>query len=102
MKLFLKIYIHIFFVLQHPDLTVTSEERFLNSILMWCMKAKELSQWEMVDDLMTKLTPEQLFEERLPSVNELLPFVRFPLLPYGLLKKVCKAWMKICASLLRI
>ncbi|XP_031254611.1 BTB/POZ domain-containing protein At2g30600 [Pistacia vera] len=75
-------------IIQHPDLTVTSEERVLNAILMWCMKAKELSGWETVDELMTKLTAELLFEERLQSVNELLPFVRFPLLPYALLKKL--------------
>ncbi|KAJ0085365.1 hypothetical protein Patl1_09398 [Pistacia atlantica] len=62
-------------IIQHPDLTVTSEERVLNAILMWCMKAKELSGWETVDELMTKLTAELLFEERLQSVNELLPFL---------------------------
>ncbi|KAK0575929.1 hypothetical protein LWI29_009270 [Acer saccharum] len=76
-------------IIRHPDLTVTSEERVLNAILMWCMKGKELCGWELVDELMRKYTPELLFEERrLQSVNDLLPFVRFPLLPHALLKKL--------------
>ncbi|KAI9200663.1 hypothetical protein LWI28_011349 [Acer negundo] len=76
-------------IIRHPDLTVTSEERVLNAILMWCMKAKELCGWELVDQLMRKYTPEPLFEERmLHSVNDLLPYVRFPLLPHALLKKL--------------
>ncbi|KAK2660876.1 hypothetical protein Ddye_007409 [Dipteronia dyeriana] len=76
-------------IIRHPDLTVTSEERVLNAILMWCMKAKELCGWELVDELMTKYTPELLIEERrLQSVNDILPFVRFPLLPHSLLKKL--------------
>lgn len=68
---------------------MTSEERVLNAILMWGMKAKELCGWEVVDELFIKLTPELILEERLQSVNDLLPFVRFPLLPHALLKKVC-------------
>ncbi|KAK3231983.1 hypothetical protein Dsin_003864 [Dipteronia sinensis] len=76
-------------IIRHPDLTVTSEERVLNAVLMWCMKAKELCGWDLVDELMRKYTPELLFEERrLQSVNDLLPFVRFPLLPHALLKKL--------------
>ncbi|KAL5778348.1 hypothetical protein ACOSP7_011274 [Xanthoceras sorbifolium] len=75
-------------IVRHPDLTVTSEERILNAILMWCMKAKELCGWELVDELVRKFTPEHLFEERLHSVNDLLSFVRFPLLPHSLLKKL--------------
>lgn len=75
-------------IIRHPDLTVTSEERVLNAILMWGMKAKELCGWEEMDELIIKLTPELVFEERLQSVNYLLPFVRFPLLPHALLKKM--------------
>ena len=81
---------NILWVLQHPDLTVTSEEKVLNAILMWGMKAKDLYGWEVVDELMINSFPEQLFGERLQSVHDLLPFVRFPLLPYALLKKVCR------------
>ncbi|XP_057974400.1 BTB/POZ domain-containing protein At2g30600 isoform X1 [Malania oleifera] len=77
-------------ILQHPDLTVTSEERVLNAILCWCMQAKELYGWEVVDELLEFSKPELLFGERLGSVNDLLPFVRFPLMPYPLLKKLEK------------
>lgn len=77
-----------FWDLQHPDLTVTSEEKVLNAILMWGLGAKELYGWEVVDELIINLAPEHLFGERLLSVHDLLRFVRFPLLPHALLKKV--------------
>lgn len=76
-------------VLQHPDLTVTSEERVLNAILLWCLQANELYGWDVVDETMLNLMPEDLFGERFQSANLLLPLVRFPLLPCALLKKVC-------------
>ena len=88
--LIVNIIYHILWVLQHPDLTVTSEEKVLNAILMWGMKAKDLYGWEVVDELIINSVPEHLFGERLQSVHDLLPFVRFPLLPYPLLKKVCR------------
>ncbi|KAL7190046.1 hypothetical protein ACSBR1_039650 [Camellia fascicularis] len=64
-------------ILKHPDLTVTSEERVLNAILLCCMQAKEFYVGRKL-----------LFGERFQSINYLLPFVRFPLLPYALLKKL--------------
>lgn len=75
-------------ILQHPDLTVTSEERVLNAILLWCLRAKELYGWEVVEEMILNSTPELLFGERLQSVDNFLPLVRFPLLPYPLLKKL--------------
>ncbi|KAL6982604.1 hypothetical protein U1Q18_015992 [Sarracenia purpurea var. burkii] len=75
-------------ILEHPDLTVTSEERVLNAILLWCLQAKELYGWDAVDEMMINSTPELLFGERFKAVNYLLPLVRFPLLPYSLLKKL--------------
>lgn len=81
----------ILWLLQHPDLTVTSEEKVLNAILMWGMKAEDLYGWEVVDELMVYSTPELLFRDRLQSVNDLLPFVRFPTLPYAFLKKVFRS-----------
>ncbi|KAK4348915.1 hypothetical protein RND71_031670 [Anisodus tanguticus] len=74
-------------ILQHTDLTVTSEERVLNAILLWCLQARELYGWETVNELMGNSTPEMLFGERLKSLNEFLHLVRFPLLPLDLLKK---------------
>ncbi|KAK8580760.1 hypothetical protein V6N13_143821 [Hibiscus sabdariffa] len=75
-------------IIQHPDLTVTSEERVLNAILMWCMKSEKLSGWEVVNELTTNSTLESVFKGRLQLLNDLLPSVRFPLLPYFLLKKL--------------
>ena len=75
-------------ILQHPDLTVTSEEKVLNAILMFGMNSKELFGWEEVAELIVNSKPELLFGERLQLVHDLLPFVRFPLLQYSLLEKV--------------
>lgn len=74
--------------MQHPDLTVTSEEKVLNAILLWCLRATEFHGWEVVEEMTSNSTPELLFGERLQSVNDFLPLVRFPLLPLSLLKKV--------------
>ncbi|CAI9117091.1 OLC1v1018421C1 [Oldenlandia corymbosa var. corymbosa] len=73
-------------ILQHPDLTVTSEERVLNAILLWSVQANELFSWEKVDEMLQNMTPEILFRERLQSLNVLLPLVRFTLLPCSILK----------------
>lgn len=75
-------------VMQHPDLTVTSEEKVLDAILMWGMKANEVCEWEVVDELMMHSTLELLFGERLQSVHDFLSFVRYPIMPLTLLKKV--------------
>ncbi|KAK2999675.1 hypothetical protein RJ639_023754 [Escallonia herrerae] len=88
-------------ILQHPDLTVTSEERVLTAILLWCLQAKELYAWEVIDEMILLSTPECLFGERLQSVNAFLPLVRFPLLPYPLLKKVSERSHKLLRTRLR-
>ncbi|KAL8233461.1 hypothetical protein R6Q59_019561 [Mikania micrantha] len=75
-------------ILHHQDLTVTSEERVLNAILMWGLQPNELSNWEMIDNMLSKTTPEDLFGARIQSINVLLPLVRFSLLPLFLLKKM--------------
>ncbi|XVE94417.1 hypothetical protein REPUB_Repub02eG0006600 [Reevesia pubescens] len=75
-------------IIQHPDLTVTSEERVLDAILMWCMKAEKLCGWEVVNELMVNSTSESLFKDSIQLVNDLLPSVRFSLLPYPLIKKL--------------
>lgn len=79
-----------FMVLQHQDLTVTSEEKILNAILMWCMRAEELRGWEEVNYIISLSNPDLLFKDRLQSLDNLLPFVRFPLMSDVLLQKVCK------------
>ncbi|XP_027330039.1 BTB/POZ domain-containing protein At2g30600 [Abrus precatorius] len=75
-------------IIKHPDLTVTSEEKVLNAILMFGMNAKELFGWEVVDRLIINSKPEVLFGERLGLVYDLLAFVRFPLIQYSLLEKL--------------
>ncbi|OAY82979.1 BTB/POZ domain-containing protein, partial [Ananas comosus] len=72
----------------HADMTVTSEERVLDAIIAWCMQASEICGWTTVDELLNSLTPEQLFGKRLPSVDILLPLVRFPLMPSHLLERL--------------
>ena len=83
-------------VSQHPDLTVTSEEKVLDAILLWGMKANEVYGWEVVDELMTHSTPEILFGERLQSVCNFLSLVRFAIMPISLLKKVIKLYTTTC------
>lgn len=67
---------------------MTSEEKVLDAVLMWCMKAEELHGWEVIDELMKYSRPEMLFKERLQSLDDLLPNVRFSLLPYEFLERV--------------
>ncbi|WOG97717.1 hypothetical protein DCAR_0417058 [Daucus carota subsp. sativus] len=75
-------------ILQHIDLTVISEERVLNAILMWCLRAEDLHGWELVEEKILNSSPELLFGDRLQSLNKFLPLVRFSLLPHALLKKL--------------
>ncbi|KAK9756671.1 hypothetical protein RND81_01G113800 [Saponaria officinalis] len=78
-------------ILQHQDLTVTSEERVLNAVLLWSLQAKECCGWEVIDEFLRNSTPEVVFGDRLESINHLLPLVRFPLMPSDLLKKLEKS-----------
>ncbi|GER49721.1 BTB/POZ domain-containing protein [Striga asiatica] len=75
-------------ILQHQDLTVTSEERVLNAVLLWCCKGKELFGWERIDEILLNSAPESVFRERLKYLEEFLNFVRFPLLSSSVLQKL--------------
>ncbi|XP_010469825.1 PREDICTED: BTB/POZ domain-containing protein At2g30600-like isoform X2 [Camelina sativa] len=75
-------------ILDSADLTVTSEEKILDAVLMWCMKAEESHSWEVIDEMMNYCEPKILFKERLQSLDNLLPHARFSLLPYELLKRL--------------
>ncbi|XP_042448788.1 BTB/POZ domain-containing protein At2g30600-like [Zingiber officinale] len=75
-------------ILQHPDMTVTSEDKVLDAILLWCTQACEVCGWATVDELMSSSTPEQSFGDRLRSLESLLRFVRFPLMSLLLLEKL--------------
>ncbi|KAL6606420.1 hypothetical protein ACP70R_042073 [Stipagrostis hirtigluma subsp. patula] len=78
-------------ILQHGDMTVTSEERVLDAILTWCMDACETFCWTSVDKLLSTSTPEQLFGERRTAIDTLLPFVRFPLMQPSILHKMARS-----------
>lgn len=88
-------------IIQHPDLTVTSEEKVLNAILLFGMNAKDLFGWEVVDQLIINSTPELLFGGRLQLVYDLLPYVRFPLLQYSLLDKLQNSYIVCHIPVLR-
>lgn len=70
-------------------MTVTSEEKVLNAILIWCMQASDICGWVKIDEFLSSSDPTQLFGERISLLEDLLPFVRFPLMPSTLLDKVC-------------
>ncbi|KAK9109413.1 hypothetical protein Sjap_017473 [Stephania japonica] len=78
-------------LVQHPDLTVTSEERILDAILLWGMHAESLFGWEAVESQLRLSTPDLLFGERLHSITIMILLVRFPLMPLTLLKKMEKS-----------
>ncbi|KAL5713839.1 hypothetical protein ACHQM5_015881 [Ranunculus cassubicifolius] len=75
-------------ILQHPDLTVTSEERILDAILLWGIYSSKPCGWETVDTLLVPSAPELVFGDRLESIKLLLPLVRFPLMSQTLLNKL--------------
>ncbi|KAF6159800.1 hypothetical protein GIB67_030058 [Kingdonia uniflora] len=82
-------------ILQHPDLTVTSEERILDAILLWGTHTNRLCGWQAVDAYVMSSTPDLLFGDRFLLLNTLLPLVRFPLMPLDLLKKLEKSILSI-------
>ncbi|XP_039140970.1 BTB/POZ domain-containing protein At2g30600 isoform X2 [Dioscorea cayenensis subsp. rotundata] len=82
-------------ILQHADLTVTSEEKVLDAILLWCMQSPEICGWAAIDELLMSSTPEQVFKGRLPLIDIFLPYVRFPLMPLQLLQMLNES--KLCS-----
>lgn len=75
-------------ILQHPQLVVTSEERVLDAILTWGTRGDGLHGWEAANRKLEECSSDTLFAERLEPMNELLAFVRFPLMPLPLLQKL--------------
>ncbi|KAF6144304.1 hypothetical protein GIB67_024531 [Kingdonia uniflora] len=74
----------------HPDLTVTSEERILDAILLWGAHTNRLCGWQAVDAYVMSSTPDLLFGDRFLLLNTLLPLACFLLMPLDLLKKLKK------------
>lgn len=85
-------------ILRHANMTVTSEERVLDAILMWSTQASEICGWHVIDDLLNSSSTEQLFGNRFLSCENLLPLVRFPLMPSHLLEKLEKS--RLCGHIL--
>ncbi|KAK8956097.1 BTB/POZ domain-containing protein [Platanthera guangdongensis] len=85
-------------ILQHTDMTVTSEEKILDAILMWSMQTSENCGWFVVHELLNSSSTEQLIGQRLLSLSNLLPLVRFPLMPSHLLEKLEKS--RLCDHIL--
>ncbi|KAF6172577.1 hypothetical protein GIB67_007090 [Kingdonia uniflora] len=46
---------------EYPDLTVTSEERILDAILLWVAHTNRLCRWQTVDAYVMSSTPDLLF-----------------------------------------
>ncbi|CAA0842003.1 BTB/POZ domain-containing protein [Striga hermonthica] len=82
-------------ILQHQDLTVTSEERVLNAVLLWCCEGKELFGWEIIDEMLLN-APENVFRERLKYLDGFLNLVRFPLLSSSVLQKLERSNLSTC------
>lgn len=72
---------------QHPALSVISEEKVLDAIMLWGANKDTIHSWEDANEH-TKTEGAALFQERLEDVKLLLPLVRFPLVPLAVLQMV--------------
>lgn len=74
-------------VMQHPALSVISEEKVLDAIMMWGANKDSIHGWEDANE-QAKTEGAAIFEGRLEDVKSLLPFVRFPLMTLAVLQMV--------------
>ncbi|GLJ43820.1 hypothetical protein SUGI_0912350 [Cryptomeria japonica] len=75
-------------IIQHPDLVVTSEERVLDAVLTWGSQEDSHCGWETINEHLGVCTSATMFGQKLQPLDGLLPLVRFPLMPLGLLQKL--------------
>ncbi|KAH9297739.1 hypothetical protein KI387_029421 [Taxus chinensis] len=75
-------------IIQHPDLVVTSEERVLDAVLTWGSQIEDCRGWEAINEHLEACIPATVFGQRLQHLNDLLPLVRFPIMPLALLQKL--------------
>eukprot|EP01018_Ginkgo_biloba_P004223 Gb_09011 [translate_table: standard] len=73
---------------RHPELAVTSEERVLDAVLMWATQDDDIHGWEAANEQLKAFGPDIIFGQRLELLNDLLPLIRFPLMPLVLLQKL--------------
>ncbi|KAF6144873.1 hypothetical protein GIB67_001884 [Kingdonia uniflora] len=52
--------------IKHPDLTVTSDKRILDTILLWGAHSNRLCEWLAVDAYVISSTPDLLYGDRRP------------------------------------
>ena len=72
---------------QHPALSVISEEKVLDAIMMWGANKDDIHSWGDANE-QAKIEGTALFQERLEDVKLLLPLVRFPLMSLAVLQMV--------------
>lgn len=72
-------------ILQHSALSVISEEKVLDAIMMWGANKDDIHGWE---DANQRAMAEgaELFQDRLEDVKLLIPLVRFPLMSLPVLQ----------------
>lgn len=78
-------YCYVFY--QHSALSVISEEKVLDAIMMWGANKDDIHGWE---DANQRAMAEgaELFQDRLEDVKLLIPLVRFPLMSLPVLQMV--------------
>lgn len=79
------VYCYVFY--QHSALSVISEEKVLDAIMMWGANKDDIHGWE---DANQRAMAEgaELFQDRLEDVKLLIPLVRFPLMSLPVLQMV--------------
>jgi hypothetical protein len=72
---------------QHPALSVISEEKVLDAIMIWGANKDDIHSWGDANQ-QAKIEGTALFQERFEDVKLLLPLVRFPLMALAVLQMV--------------
>lgn len=72
-------------ILQHPALSVISEEKVLDAIMIWGANKDDIHSWGDANQ-QAKIEGTALFQERFEDVKLLLPLVRFPLMALAVLQ----------------
>lgn len=88
-------------IIQSSDLCVATEERVLNATILWASAGKRIHDWREANDYLSEHSVDELFGERLASLNELLQYVGFALLPPTLLHEIESCSLSACVQRLK-
>eukprot|EP00250_Pteridium_aquilinum_P012428 c20722_g1_i3 orf=213-2012(+) len=88
-------------IIQSSDLWVSTEERVLNAIIMWASVGKQIHNWRAANEYVSEHSVNELFKERLASLNEVLQYVRFALMPPTLLQEIESCCLSNCLPRLK-